>query len=81
MSEVPVKALVGFERSANGIDRLIYDKGQIYTLPAPVATLYAKLGKVEILKPAKDSAKPKQSRKKKTEPRKVSPKETSEEKV
>lgn len=80
MSEVPVKALTAFERSTNGIDRVIYDKGEVYTLPASVATLYAKAGKVEILKPAEEAPKPKQTRKKKPEKPKANPPETQDEK-
>lgn len=80
MSEVPVKVLVAFERSTNGIDRVAYDVGEVYSLPASTATLYAKAGNVEILKPAKETPKPKQSREKKADKPKATPPETQDEK-
>ena len=64
MSEVPVKALGSFAWARNGVDADIYDAGGIFTLPARIATSFARQGKVEILKPAQ-KPKAKKTRKKK----------------
>lgn len=67
MTEVVVKALIGFERSPSGDDKLQYAAGELYPFPADKLAAYVKAGRVELVKPDEEPVKKRKPKPKKEE--------------